>query len=99
MEYNEYMELRAESYMKFVPCGHFLLIAHCFYSPQGRYTHLRHNELEESIAELMDVLCHDKFGPLLQPLQDDGFNKISTITKDVRIEKKAESLQGHHFIR
>ena len=43
----------------------------------GGYTHVRYNEIRDTIANLMNEVCHDvEIEPKLQPLQDESFVKI-----------------------
>ena len=53
---------------------------HC---PKGEYTHMRHNELRDSIANLLSDVSHDvEIEHHLQPLQDETFALNSTTTDD-----------------
>ena len=57
--------------------------SHALNCPKGEYTHMRHNELRDSIANLLSDVCHDvEIEPHLQPLQRETFALKSTRTDD-----------------
>ena len=64
--------------------------------PKGGYTHLRHNEIRDTFAILLDEVCHDvEIEPKLQSLESESFhNKTTTIDDDARLDMKANGLWG-----
>ena len=47
-------------------------VAHALYCPKGGYTHMSHNELRNSFANLLSDVCHDvEIKPHLKPLQGE----------------------------
>ena len=71
---------------------------HC---AKGGYTHIRHNEIRDTFANLMNEVCHDvEIEPKLQPLQGESFVNNSTTTEDdARLDVKANRLWGSRFSR
>ena len=57
-------------------------------------THIRHNEIRDTFANLMNEVCHDvEIEPKLQPLQGESFVNNSTTTEDeARLDIKANGL-------
>ena len=68
---------------------------------KGGYTHIRHNEIRDTFANLMNEVCHNvEIEPKLQPLQGESFVNNSTTTKDeARLDIKANGLWGSRFSR
>ena len=60
---------------------------------------MRHNELRDSLANLLSNVCHDvEMEPHLQPLQGKTFALKSTITDDdARLDVKANGLWESKF--
>ena len=51
------------------PCGKEFSLTHALHCSKGGYTHLRHNEIRDMFANLMDDVCHDvQIEPKLQSL-------------------------------
>ena len=68
---------------------------HC---SKGGYTHLRHNELWDTIAKFMNDVCDVEIEPLLQPLQGEGFDNKSTARKEeARLNIKTNGLWKHRL--
>ena len=40
-------------------CGEPFTVAHVLYCPRGGYTHLRHNDIRDSFANLLEEICFD----------------------------------------
>ena len=59
-------------------CGANFNLTHALHCPKGNYTHIRHNEVGDTIANLMNV----ENEPKLQPLQGDSFVNNSITTED-----------------
>ena len=79
------------------PCGQPFTLTHSLHSPKGGYTHLRHNEIRDSLATLLDEVCHDvEIEPKLQSLEG---NKTTTTEDDARLDIKANGLWGGRFSR
>ena len=51
-------------------CGEPFTVAHALHCPRGGYTHLRHNDIRDSFANLLEEICFDvEIEPNLLPLQ------------------------------
>ena len=58
------------------PCGKEFNLSQAVHCAKGGYTHLRHNEIRDVIANLMDDVCHDvQIQPKLQSL-DGKFSRV-----------------------
>ena len=65
------------------PCGKKFSLTHALYCAEGGYTHLRHNELRNLFAKLMDDVCHDvQIEQTLQSLDGQIISSNSTTTDD-----------------
>ena len=61
------------------PCGKEFSLTHALHCAKGGYTHLRHNEIRDVFANLMDDVCHDvQIEPKLQSLDGEIFSSNST---------------------
>ena len=69
-------------------------MSHALHCAKGGYTHLRHNEIRDTFAKLMDEVCHDvELEPKLQPLEGETFDNKTTTTEDeARLDIKANGL-------
>ena len=78
-----------------------LNLTHALHCAKGGYTHLRHNEIRDTFANLMNEVCHDdEIDPKLQPLQSESFLNNSTTTEDkARLDIKTNGLWGSQFSR
>ena len=83
------------------PCGQPFTLTHSLHCPKGGYTHLRHNETRDTLATLLDEVCHDvEIEPKLQSLEGESFhNKTTTTEDDARLDIKANGLWGGRFSR
>ena len=83
------------------PCGKEFSLNHALHCAKGGYTHLRHNEIRDVFANLMDGVCHDvQIEPKLQSLDGEIFSSNSTTTDDdARLDIKANGLWGSRFNR
>ena len=83
------------------PCGKKFSLTHALHSAKGGYTHLRHNEIRDVFANLMDDVCHDvQIEPKLQSLDGEIFSSNSTTTDDeARLDINANNLWGYRFNR
>ena len=64
-------------------CGENFNVAHALHCPKGRYNHIRHNEIHESFANLLNEVCDDvEVEPCLQTLQGENFENKTTTTDD-----------------
>ena len=60
---------------------------------KGSYTHIRHNDIRDSFANLLNEVCDVKKEPCLQALQGETFaNRSTTIDDDERLNIKANGL-------
>ena len=62
---------------------------------------MRHNEIRDTFANLMDEVCHDvQIEPMLQELQGETFdNKTTCSDEEARPDIKANGLWGQRFER
>ena len=81
-------------------CANFSL-SHALHSSKGGYTQIRHNEIRDTFANLINEVCHDvEIEPKLQPLQGESFvNNSTTIEDEARLDIKAIGLWGSRFGR
>ena len=65
-------------------CGENFNVAHALHCPKGGYTHIRHNDIRDSFANLLNEVCNDvEVEPCLQSLQGETFaNRTTTIDDD-----------------
>ena len=57
--------------------------SHALNSVKGGYTHLRNNEIRDTIAKLLGDVCNDvEIEPKLQSLEGETFDNESTSTED-----------------
>ena len=71
------------------------------FTVQRVVTHTEENEIRDTVANLMNEVCHDvEIEPKLQPLKGQSFVNNSTTTEDdARLEIKANGLWGSRFSR
>ena len=83
------------------PCRQPFTLTHSLHCPKGGYSHLRHNEIHDTFATLLDEVCHDvEIEPKLQSLEGEIFrNKTTTTEDDARLDSKANGLWGGRFSR
>ena len=64
------------------------------YTVQRAVTHIRHNEVRDTFANLMNEVCHDVEIELkLQPWQSESYVNNSTTTEDeARLDIRANGL-------
>ena len=72
------------------PRGKPLTLIHSLLCPKGGYTHLRHTENRDTLATLLDEVCHGVGEePKLQSLEGESFhNKTTTTEDDARLDIK-----------
>ena len=82
-------------------CGADFNLTHALDCAKGGYTHIRHNEIRDTFANLNNEVCHDvEIEPKLQPLQGESFvNNLTTTEDEVRLDIKANGLWGSRFSR
>ena len=75
--------------------------SHALHSSKGGYTQIRHNEIRDTFANLINEVWHDvEIEPKLQPLQGESFVNNSTTTEnEARLDIKAIGLWGSRFGR
>ena len=83
------------------PCGEPFTVAHSLHCAKGGYTHIRHNEIRDTFANIMKKVCYDvELEPKLQPLEGESFDKKTTTTDDeARLDIKANGLWETRFSR
>ena len=76
------------------PCDQIFSILHALLCSKGGYTHMRHDAIRDTFAELMNEVCHDvEIEPHLQSLQGESFDHRTTNTEDeARLDIKASGL-------
>ena len=63
------------------PCGENFNLAHARHCVKARYTHMRHNKIRDTFANLMkDVRFDVELEPKLQPLEGESFDDRTTAT-------------------
>ena len=82
-------------------CGAKFNLTHALHCAKCGCTHIRHNEIRDTFANLMNEVCYDvEIEPKLQPLQGESFVNKSTTTEDeARLDIKANVLWGSPFSR
>ena len=80
-------------------CGESFTVSHALHCPKGGYTHIRHNDIRDSFANLLNEVCDDvEIEPYLQPLQGESFtNKTTSTEDDARLDIKANGLWENRF--
>ena len=75
-------------------CGENFTTSHALHCPKGGYTHMRHNDIRDSIANLLDEVCYDvEVEPCLRSLQGESLaNKTTSTDNDARLDIKANGL-------
>ena len=83
------------------PCGEKFCLSHVLHCPKGGYTHMRHDEIRDTFAEIMKDVCFDvELEPKLQPLEGESFaNRTTTTEDDARLDIKANGLWESRFSR
>ena len=83
------------------PCGENFNLAHALHCAKGGYTHMRHNEIRYTFANLMKDVCSAfELEPKLQPLEGKSFdNKTTTTENEARLDIKANGLWETRFNR
>ena len=78
----------------FCECGEMFSVSHALHCPKGGFTHIRHNDIRDSFANLLDEVCDNvEIEPCLQPLQGETFaNRSTTTDDDARLDIKANGL-------
>ena len=57
-------------------CGEKLYVVHALYCPKGGYTRIRHNDIRDYLANLLNKVCNDfdvEVEPCLKSLQGKTF--------------------------
>ena len=82
-------------------CGEPFTVAHALHCPRGGYTHLRHNDIRDSFANMLGEICFDvEIEPNLLPLQGESFaNKTTSTEDDARLDIKANGLWDSRFTK
>ena len=82
-------------------CGDPFTVAHSLHCANGGYNHIRHNEINDTFANIMKKVCYDtELEPKLQLLEGKSFNKKTTTTDDEpRLDIKANGLWETRFCR
>ena len=69
-------------------CNEPFTVSHALHCPKGGYTHIRHNDIRDSFANLLNEVCDDvEIEPCLQTLQGEAFaNRTTTTDDDARLD-------------
>ena len=80
-------------------CNDSFAVTFALQCPKRRYTHMRHNELRNSIANLLSHVCYDvEIEPHLKLLQIETFAlKSTTIDDDVRLDINSNGIWESRF--
>lgn len=83
------------------PCGSEFSLTHALHCAKGGYTHMRHNEIRDTFATLVNEVCQDvQIEPKLQPLHEETFASNTTTTEEeARLDIKANGLWESRFTR
>ena len=75
-------------------CGQHFTIKHALSCPQGGFMFVRHNELQNITAQLMEEVCFDVgIEPLLQPISKEHYKTANT-DDGARLDVAAANLWG-----
>ena len=81
-------------------CGQAFSIDHALSCATGGYSVLRHNELRNFTASVMQEVCHDvALEPPLQPLDGELLPSHANVTKEARLDISAQGFWGDCFSR
>ena len=81
-------------------CGQAFSIDHALSCATGGYSVLRHNELRNFTASVMQEVCHDvALEPPLQPLDGELLPSNANVTKEARLDISARGFWGDRFSR
>ena len=82
-------------------CGENFNVAHALHCPKGGYTHIRHNDIHDSFANMLNEGCDGvEVEPCLQSLQGETFAiRTTTIDDDARLDIKANDFFDSCFSR
>ena len=80
-------------------CNEPFTVSHALHCPKGGYTHIRHNDIRDSFANLLNEVCDDvEIEPCLQTLQGEAFaNRTTTTDDDARLDIRANGLWENRF--
>ena len=91
----------AKNTLAICPWGKEFSLNHALHCAKVGYTHLRHHEIRDVFANLMDDVWHDvQIEPKLQSLDGEIFSSNSTSTGDgARHDIRSNGLRGSRFNR
>ena len=80
-------------------CNEPFTVSHALHCPKGGYTHIRHNDIRDSFANLLNEVCDDvEIEPCLQTLQGEALaNRTTTTDDDARLVIRASGLWENRF--
>lgn len=80
-------------------CGQAFSIDHALSCVSGGYSVLRHNELRDLTATLLNEVCHDvELEPPLEPLRGEQLSRGNT-SAEARLDIHARGFWGNRFTR
>ena len=82
-------------------CGSHFTVEHSLSCPKGGFPTIRHNEIRDTIANLMTEVCNDVcIEPHLQPITGETFSGASATTEDgARLNIAANGFWGSRYGR
>ena len=82
-------------------CGSHFTVEHSLSCPKGGFPTIRHNEIRDTIANLMTEVCNDVcIEPHLQPITGETFSGASATTEDgARLDIAANGFWGSRYER
>ena len=82
-------------------CGQEADVTHLLSCPSGGYPSIRHNDIRDTTAALLNTVCHNvSTEPMLQPLTAENLRYKSAITEDhARLDVASSGLWGSRFER
>ena len=82
-------------------CGSHFTVEHSLSCPKGGFPTIRHNEIRDTIANLMTEVCNDVcIEPHLQPSTGETFSGASATTEDgARLDIAANGFWGSRYER
>ena len=82
------------------PCGQAFSVDHALSCSTGGYSVLRHNELRNFTASILQEVCHDvALEPPLRPLDGEQLPRSANLTKEARLDISARGFWDDRFAR
>ena len=79
-------------------CGQAFSVDHALSCASGGYSVLRHNELRNFTASILQEVCHDvALEPPLQPLSGEQLHRAANASEESRLDISARAFWGDRF--